>query len=113
MTGLLCVPVVLSLVLLAAHASRAGLPLGVALLLLAPAVLLAVPRRWAARSLQAVLVAGALEWVRTAAVLVAARHAADMPATRLAVILAAVALLTAASALVFRHARLRRRFGLD
>jgi hypothetical protein len=34
-----------------------------------------------------------------------------LPATRMVLILAAVALLTAASALVFRSGRLRRRFG--
>ena len=113
MTALLFTPVVLSLLLLAAHGSRAGLPLSVSLLVLALAGLLAVPRRWAARTLQAVLVLGALEWARTTVVLASARQAAGLPATRMVIILATVALLTAASALVFRHDRLRRRFHLS
>lgn len=113
MTALLFTPVVLSLLLLAAHGSRAGLPFSVSLLVLALAGLLAVPRRWAARTLQAVLLLGALEWVRTAVVLASARQAAGLPATRMVIILASVALLTAASALVFRHDRLQRRFHLS
>ena len=108
--ALLVTPVVLSLLLLAAHASRAGFPLPVSVLILALMGLLAVPRCWAARTLQVVLVAGALEWIRTTVVLAMARQAAGMPATRMVLILVAVALLTAASALVFRSGRLRRRF---
>ena len=109
--ALLMTPVILSLLLLAAHASRAGFPLPVSVLMLALVGLLAVPRCWAARTLQVVLVAGALEWVRTTVVLAMARQAVGLPATRMVLILTAVALLTAASALVFRSGRLRRRFG--
>ena len=109
--ALLMTPVVFSLLLLAAHVSRAGFPLPVSVLILALMGLLAVPRCWAARTLQVVLAVGALEWIRTTVVLAVARQAAGMPATRMVIILAAVALLTAASALVFRSGRLRRRFG--
>ena len=109
--ALLMTPVVLSLLLLAAHASRGGFPPLVSVLVLALVGLLAVPRCWAARTLQVVLVIGALEWVRTTVVLATARQAVGLPATRLVIILAAVAIFTAASALVFRSDRLRRRFG--
>lgn len=112
MTAVLVIPVVLSMVLLAAHVSRAGLPWPVAVLVVALAGLLAVPRRWAARTLELALILGALEWLRTTVILASARRAAGLPATRLVVILVAVALVTGASALVFRHPRLRRRFRL-
>jgi hypothetical protein len=58
------------------------------------------------------LLVGAVEWLRTLAVLAAQRIAAGQPWLRLAVILGAVALLTAAAALVFRHPALRGRFRL-
>jgi predicted transcriptional regulator len=58
-----------------------------------------------------VLLLGALEWLRTAAMLVQQRLALGTPWLRLAIILGVVALLTAAAALVFRSARLRRRYG--
>jgi hypothetical protein len=102
----------LSALLLAAHFLRAREWLGVATSL-ALLVLLAIPRRWAARVAQAALILGAAEWVRTLLVLVAARREAQAPYVRLAVILAAVAAVTAASALIFESPRLRDRYGND
>jgi hypothetical protein len=99
----------LSLSLLGAHFYRAGawpMVLGCALLVL----LLAWPRAWAARLVQACLVARALEWLWTAFGLVQARIELCQPWLRLALIIGAVALITAASALVFRHQRLRERY---
>jgi hypothetical protein len=87
-TGLLLTPVILSLLLL-------------------------VRRRWVAMGMQALLLVGAAEWVRTLVALTIARRAMGLPAMRMALILGAVALLTAASALVFRHGRLRSRFAPD
>ena len=101
----------LSLAVLGAHFHRAGhwpLVAGCAALI----VLLALPRAWAARVVQACLVVGALEWVWTALLLIQQRQALGQPWLRLALILGAVALGTAAAALVFRSAPLRRRFGL-
>ncbi|MEJ2513973.1 MAG: hypothetical protein P8080_11385 [Gammaproteobacteria bacterium] len=104
-------PVVLSLALLGAHYFRAGTGWAmVACLVLA--ALLFVPRPWAARVLQLALAAGALEWIRTLVLLAGQRAAAGEPAARLAGILGTVAALTLASALVFRHPRLRRYYGL-
>ena len=97
-------PAVLSLLLLGAHFFRAGNEVAV-LGCAALAGLVAVPRRWAARTVQAALVLGAVEWLRTAAMIAGFRAAAGQPATRMWVILGSVALVTAASALVFRHRR--------
>jgi hypothetical protein len=103
------VPVILSLVVLAAHFTRQGQPMLV-FLTLALIGLLAVPRLWAARLLQAVLLLGAAEWVWTLIVLARVRGEQGLPATRMVIILAVVAILTAASALVFRTRRARARF---
>jgi hypothetical protein len=103
------VPVILSLAVLAAHFARQGQPMLV-FLPVALMGLLAVPRLWAARLMQVVLLLGAAEWLRTAVVLARIRVEHGLPATRMVVILAAVAILTAASALVFRTRRARLRF---
>jgi hypothetical protein len=100
-----------ALVLLAAHFLRAASWPGVAVCgaLLA---LLAVPRAWAARVLQAALALGALEWLHTLVVLAQMRLALGQPWLRLALILGLVAALTAASAFVFQLRPLRARFRL-
>jgi hypothetical protein len=97
----------LALAVLGAHFFRAG---SVALVMacLALMALAAIPRRWAARAIQAGLLLGTLEWLRTLVLLASARLAAGQPATRLIAILATVAVLTALAALVFRHPRLAR-----
>jgi hypothetical protein len=101
----------LALLLLAAHFYRAGwLPL--AALSAALTLLLAVPRPWAARTVQAALVLGAVEWLRALAALAAMRVAAGQPYLRLALILGGVAALTLAAAWIFRHRSLRARFRL-
>lgn len=104
-------PVVLVLALLAAHFYRAQawVPFGVTVGL---APLLFVRAPWAARLLQAALALGALEWLRTAAALVALRQSTGQPWTRLALILGAVALATAACALIFQWRPVRERFGI-
>ena len=100
----------LALLLLAAHFLRAAQPAGV-VVCLAGIALLFVRRRWAAYAVQVLLVLGTIEWLRTLAVLAAARRAAGEPWLRMAAILSAVALVTAASLFAFRAARVRRRFG--
>jgi len=102
-------PVVLSLLVLAAHFLRAGNLLMV-VLLLGMLALLAVPRAWAALTVQVALILGAVEWVVTLFRLAGERARAGEPALRMAIILGVVALVTAASALLFRTARLRKRF---
>lgn len=110
-TALLLLAPGLSLLVLGAHFYRAqAWPLMLACG--ACVLLLAWPRAWAARGVQLVLLAGALEWLWTVFALVQQRMALAQPWARLALILGAVALLTAGAALVFRHPRLRARFGL-
>ena len=94
-------PVVLSALVLAAHFYRArALPL-VAVALALPFLLL-VRERWSARAVQAGLLLGAVEWVRTLAFFAGQRMEAGRPWARLAVILGVVALLTGLSALAVR-----------
>lgn len=99
--------VVLSLVVLGAHFLRDGNEAGVALSL-APIALLFVRKPWAARVVQLVLVLGAIEWTRTLYELVQVRSAQGMPATRMAIILGAVVVVTAASALLFETPAMKR-----
>lgn len=100
-----------SFALLAAHFYRAG-QLALAVASLALIALLAVPRRWSARAVQSALALGALEWLRTLAVLAAERISAGQPYLRLVAILLAVAAFTAASALVYRNATLGVRYNI-
>lgn len=100
---------VLALLLLAAHFWRAGAwPLVLICMALLP--LLAWHRRWVAHAVQATLVLGTLEWLRTAALLAQQRLALGQPVVRMVLILAAVALFTAAAAAVFGSAALRCRY---
>ena len=97
----------LALLVLGAHFYRAGQ--GWAVVVCAAALLLlAWPRRGAVRAVQAVLLLGTLEWAWTAALLAQQRMALGRPWGRMAAILAAVALLTAAAAIVLRYRPLRR-----
>lgn len=102
-------PVILSCLALSAHFLRAG-SVPAVIVCLGALLLLLVRKRWAARLTQVILLLGALEWVRTMLVLVAARRGLSEPWIRMAAILSAVALFTAASALVFETARLRERY---
>lgn len=107
-TWLLLAPA-LALLLLAAHFYRAAeWPWLLATLALLP--LLALRRAWVPRVLQLALLAGAAEWLWTAALLAQQRLALGMPWQRMALILAVVALLTLAAALVFRSAGLKARY---
>ncbi len=111
MNALRLLPVAIALAVLAAHFYRgqSWVPFGITIAL---APLLAIRAPWAARVLQAALLAGAIEWLRTAAALVAVRQSLGQPYTRLAVILGCVALATALCALVFRWRPVRERFGM-
>ena len=98
------VPIALSALLLAAHFFRSG-NLGVVVLVLTVPLLLATRTRWASIVVQLCLVVAALEWLRTALLLARERQAVGAPFVRMLVILGAVALFTAASALPLRRAR--------
>lgn len=110
MNALRLLPVAVALAVLAAHFYRAQawVPFGITVGLLP---LLFVRAPWAARVLQAALAIGALEWLRTAAALVALRQSMGLPYTRLAIILGAVAVATALAAFIFQSRPVRDRFG--
>lgn len=113
MTFLRLLPSILSLLFLAAHILRAGLPVA-ALILVALPVLFVVKKVWVIRLIQIVLVLGALEWVRTLMALIWERQEAEMPWVRLAAILGGVVVLTLASVLMLSRVRaLRRRYGFE
>jgi len=95
------VPAVLAAVVLAAHFFRSRQLVLVAVSLALPLLLL-VRKRWSARVVQAGLVLGGLEWIRTLAFFAGQRMEVGRPWGRLAVILGAVAALTALSALAVR-----------
>lgn len=101
-------PVVVSTLVLGAHLFRAGLPLAAALAVALLPLALIGARPAAVRLVQVALLAGAVEWVRTLALLVAARRAAGLPHLRLALILAAVAATSALAAWSLERWRRRR-----
>ncbi|MEN8263157.1 MAG: hypothetical protein ABFR82_06810 [Nitrospirota bacterium] len=102
-------PVFISILLLAAHFYRAGLIALVFLVLASPFILL-TRKPWAARIIQIELVLGGMEWIRTAINFIQIRQSYNMPWTRLAIILGAVAMCTLVSALVFRSRFLKDRY---
>lgn len=107
---LLLLPGVLSVLLLGAHFLRDGSTLLV-LLLLALVPLLALRRRWVLRSLQAVLLLGAAEWLRTMIVLMQQRAALGEPYLRMMLILGGVALFSASAFLLLRSRRVLEHYG--
>ena len=105
MNALRLLPVVLSLILLAAHFYRAGYTALTVLCVALPCLLL-LRKAWIPRLFQVLLALGALEWLRALYGFAAMRIAFGEPWTRLAVILGAVALFTGLSGLVFRTKKL-------
>jgi hypothetical protein len=109
MNVLRLLPVILSLLLLAAHFYRAGIVPLAGLCLVLPALLF-VRQRWVPWVMQGALVLGSLEWLLSLYRFASVRIALEQPWTRLAIILGAVALLTALSALVFRSRAVKQRY---
>ena len=109
MNAIRLLPVILSFLLLGAHFYRAGLEIAAVLCLALP-FLLVLRQAWIPRLFQALLVLGALEWLRALYGFAAVRIAFGEPWTRLAVILGLVALFTGLSGLVFRNRKLRARY---
>jgi hypothetical protein len=106
MTALRLAPAVLSLLVLAAHFYRAQafVPLAATLTVTA---LVFVRRPWSPRIIQAALLLGAVEWIRTLFSLVRVRESMGQPYTRLTLILGAVALATALASLAFQWRAVR------
>lgn len=109
---LLFVPIVLSLLLLAAHFLRFGNTL-IVVAIVALLGLLFVRRWWVARLMQFVLVLGALEWLRTVVMLVQQRMAIGEPYLRMAVILGIVVAVTIGAALLFQVKDLKATYHMD
>jgi len=105
-------PVILAFGLLAAHFSRADMLPAVIVSLLTPFLLL-IRKAWVARSIQILLVLGALEWIRSMFGYIQVRKEIGDDWGRLAIILIIVALLTACSGLVFRGKALKKRYQLE
>src|SRR5450759_2514326 len=103
------IPAALAFLVLGAHFLRAG-HLALVVVALAIVALFFVQRPWAARAVQGALVLGALEWLRTLALLALERRAAGAPYLRMTLILAGVALATALSLLAFRSHAVKEHF---
>ncbi len=103
------VPIVLSLLVLAAHFLRGG-ALWIAVAVLGLLGLLFIRRAWVARLVQVVLALGALEWARTLVVLAMRRSEQGEPFLRMTLILGGVVAVTLISALLFETERMRRRY---
>jgi hypothetical protein len=111
MTALQIAPSAVALLLLAAHFLRSwNYPATIAVALVI--VLVFVRRPWAARTIQATLALGTLEWVRAGAVLVHLRSEMGAPYLRLVLILGGVALFTLGAALLLQARRARAHFKL-
>ncbi len=102
-------PVLISFLLVAAHFFRAGQVFFVILMLCMPLLLL-LRQSWVPVVIQVVLLLAAVEWLRTLINIAQLRVHTGEPWVRMAVILGAVALFTAASGLVLRNAALRAWF---
>ena len=72
--------------------------------------LLLIRRPWARRALQALLLLGTLEWLRTAVVIAQLRLDQGRPYLRMALILGTVAMLTGAGAWLLQRGAMRRYF---
>jgi hypothetical protein len=105
-------PVFLSSLLIAAHFLHAG-SLGLVWCSLFFPFLLFSAERWAARIVQACLIAASLVWFSTLYTLVQQRMDAGQPWMRLSLIIGAVALFTGLSACVFWWKPLAVRYKLD
>ncbi len=115
-TGILAfiqlLPVLFSMLLLAAHFLRADIiPLVISFLLLP--IGLFIRKAVIARIFQIILILGSIEWIRTTFLLVAIREQEGRPWTKLVVILGSVALFTFASLFVFFLKTLKARYGLN
>jgi len=105
-------PVILAFGLLAAHFSRANMPPAVVVSLLIPFLLL-IRKPWIARSVQILLLLGALEWIRSMFGYIQVRKEIGEDWGRLAIILVTVAVLTVCAGLVFRGKSLKKRYQLE
>ena len=91
---------------------RANMPPAVVISLIIPFLLL-IRKPWIARSVQILLLLGALEWIRSMFGYIQVRKEIGEDWGRLAIILVTVAVLTACAGLVFRGKSLKKRYQLE
>ena len=103
-------PVIISLLLLAAHFLFHTGQIAIAIVPLLFLIPLALRKTWVPWLTQLVLLLGTIEWVRTLYSGVQIKIAHGDSWMRYAIILGAVALFTALSCLVFRNKSLRKRY---
>ena len=104
-------PAIFSLLILSAHFSRAGLT-SLSLIFLIIPFLLLIKQAWIARLIQALLILGSIEWIRSIFYYVSQRQAIGEPYIRLVIIIGIIALFTGLSALVFKKSALKERYKL-
>ncbi len=102
-------PVILTFIVLAAHFSRHNALFLALFTLFFPFVFL-IKKEWVKKVTVFFIIAGFLEWIRTAYILTSIRLHYNLPFLRMALILGAVAILTLLSGLVFKTSRLKKRF---
>ena len=104
------IPMLFSVLVLAAHFLRTG-PIILAMLCLIVPLALFIRRMWALRLVQLFLLLGAAEWVRTLIVLVRDRQVQGEPWLRLVIILGVVVAFTAGSAFIMQAKKVRDHYG--
>ena len=109
MSLLRLLPVLISFLLVAAHFFRSGQVIFVTLALCLPLLLL-IRQSWVPWVIQLVLLLAAIEWLRTMINIAQLRMHTGEPWMRMAAIIGAVALFTAASGVVLRSAALQAWF---
>ena len=105
-------PVILSMLILAAHFSRAGNSVLMIISLALPLILF-IRHSLIVRIMQAALLLGTIEWIRTAYVFASARAETGQPWLRLVIIIGVVAIFTFTSAFVFSLNKIKERYGLN
>jgi hypothetical protein len=101
--------IIISFIILAAHFMHAG-QMNLVYLMLALPFLLFFKKSWVPWFFQAVLLLGAVEWLRTLYFMTQVRIEYGEPWMRMAIILGAVALFTALSSLMFWNKKLSARY---
>ncbi|BBB33642.1 4Fe-4S ferredoxin [Thermotomaculum hydrothermale] len=102
-------PVILSMVILAAHFSRHNIPNLTLFTLFFPLILFS-KREWVKKVTLVFLILGFFEWIRTTYILTMVRIQIHQPFIRMIIILVTVAILTLISGLVFKTERLKKRY---
>jgi hypothetical protein len=104
------IPMLFSVLILAAHFLRTG-PMILAVLCLTIPLTLFIRRIWALRVVQLFLLLGATEWLRTLIALVQDRQVQGEPWLRLVIILGTVAAFTVGSAFILQVKKVREHYG--